>query len=533
MEYVPSNFDLSEKASIKVTKNTLADSSFSYQNDFKDVKIITENERVEKAYNEDGIIRNAVDRLSDSVAGFYFTGNNLAIRYLSYRLTQMSIISGESWENLFSRCWHQYWKTGNCFLLKERGGTQAFRPLYKVKAYSLKNIRLISNKNLSHTIDNQFDVWKIESVPASFKVQDGQKETKLESDQALIIDPTLSSPNLLLPGRDIIHIAHKRPAGSNYGISIGVPALRQVLFLRNLEEVTLVMIKKNLIPITHHKVNGIGRHIKSEMLEAQRVHEEAGPDNLIITSAQHEISLHGGESLALRVSDYLKIFTTRAISAVSASPFELGFEKGGQSDAEGARELRSSKIETAKIDFISQLEMFLIWELLYEGGFNPYEREEDQVHLHFLGADLSMNIKKETHLADLYNKGVSDLFETRQAIPALTGKLPKMDYMYFALTEPAPSDGSSSSGTNMKKKKEYLQSEEDRKDIDRAKDLFITLIELNADYNQLEKMLKICSNISLRPLKQQIQSHLENFKDDIDAKEEALMLETKGIFNVH
>jgi hypothetical protein len=82
----------------------------------------------------------------------------------------------------------------------------------------------------------------------------------------------------------------------------------------------------------------------------------------------------------------------------------MGIKQGNLSDFEAAYTLLKNKVKDVQQSISTGIEMFLINEILYEGGFNPYLKEEDEVKLVFQEIDPSVRRKEDNHQADLFAK---------------------------------------------------------------------------------------------------------------------------------
>ena len=373
------------------------------------------------AYTVDGIVRQAVDKYTEIFVDFRLDGEEKVVEYLRGRLEEMSLTTGEHWKTLLTRVVHEYFKTGNSFLLKTRGGGRkaARRPLYKNRPYTLSGLFLVPAQKLVPFRDGggRFLGWKLER-PTTEKVNlVSQKGLRLDPEKALIeFEEVEDDDNVFYSGADIVHVAYKRPAEAAWGVGLTFPALEDVSLLRTIEQSVAVLIKKYSNPIIHHRVLRPANPqmgIQAEINLAMQLHQKMSPEGVIVTGGQHEIKAIGSESQALRLEGYLKYFSSRAFSGMGLSPYIMGFEAATLGTAEASKELMMTKIRYCQSEIAREIETFVFNELLWEGGYDPFMNDEHRVRLIFEDADELKEIKLQNHYADMYSKNFLGLSEAR------------------------------------------------------------------------------------------------------------------------
>jgi len=400
--------------------------SFNTPSDQRDRKLSEAITKSINAYLVDGLVRQSVDKYTELFLDFHLEGKERQVSYITKRLNAFSLSTGESWKTWLSRLVHEYFKTGNAFFIKQRGGgpVAGRRPVYELKPYTLSGIFLISAERLAPVIEKTTGRslgWGIQSKSA-------EQLYKLVSDGAVKLDATKAAirfdnvvqqvdGKVLLPGVDIVHIAYKKGADSSYGVGLTFPALEDVSLLRAMEQCVAILIKKYSTPIIHHKVSQTASPlagIQQEINRAASLYKSMSPEGVIVTSGAHEIKAIGSESQALRLGEYLKYFSSRAFSGLGTSPYIMGFDTATLGTAEAANDLLLSKVRFCQQEIARELETFLLNELLWEGGFDPYNEDDDVVKLVFDEVDKSRLIKMGSHAADLYAKNVITLMESRE-----------------------------------------------------------------------------------------------------------------------
>lgn len=497
--------------------------------------------RAKRAYEIEGTIRNAVDRFSDTQNGFILKGPDQIVKYLENRLNEMSLKSGEDWQTLVSRCWHEFWKTGNGVILKYRGDAKrAIRPVYSNTPHPISALFLADITEFTPLIreigDKKIPVWSLDKKSDDFTLI-APDPIVLSRRNALLRDDVLEDKNDLLPGRDFVHFAYKQPPKSSYGIGVTMTALDNVLILRRLEQSVVMMIRKSINPLIHHKVLGPffggSNSLQTAIDKAAWDHKNRPADAVYVTGPGHEIEVHGQESQALRVGEYLKHTVLRVVSSLCASPFELGFEKGGVNDAEGAQALRYSKVLAARSDFSRKLEKFILWEILHEGGYDPYKDKEQRVELVFIETDQTMVSKKQNHYADLWQKNAITLDEFRTVVPEFSPEvdesrlfanmidimmLEKEGEIQIKAAKAKPATG----GTSKPRSSNSNQSVNIKyRDITYIRNL---IPEKQDHIKERLSMLSDHFEVDLMGLKPQLESfYTEFFPDDEDARKEAIL----------
>lgn len=391
-----------------------------FENSKEDSKLEKTVARSIRAYAVDGIIRQSVDKMAESYIDIRLIGGTRQVNFLRTRLDLMGLQSGEDWKTLFSRYIHDFWKTGNSFMCKLRGTVgRTVRPLYRSKPQAIAGLFLVSPNRLEPRLVSGQAVWKLTDKNKNEGIQlTMPNAVDLPRGRSKLQDPTVDTKEgEMLAGRDIVHLAYKKPSDSFWGIGFTFAALEDVMQLRSLEQSVAIMTKKNGSPLYHHIINRAmspGKTITTEIQAAAMLHRVSAPEGVIVTGPGHEIKVIGAESHALRVSDYLRYYSNRCFAGLSVTPFLMGFETGTLGAAEAAKELIVTKIRFGLSEAARVIENFILWEMLWEGGFDPYSKEEDRVFLEFVDIDETRQHKRMTLAADLHTKSYMDLKEARE-----------------------------------------------------------------------------------------------------------------------
>ena len=228
------------------------------------------------------------------------------------------------------------------------------------------------------------------------------------------------------PAADVIHLKKNCPRGAIYGVSHLVPVLEDIRILRQIEQNILMLLYRNLHPLTHIKVgvpvDGANPATAIQVGQLRLDHikntfESMAPDGALITEADVSIDLLGSESRALRAEPYMTQFRDRAFAGLGVSDTTMG--KSSTTNRSTAEQLAAEMHDAVRAwqGFISDsIEWQVFFEFLYEGGYDPLNQEGDFVKFIFTEVDIDAEIKREDHLTQLYVQNVITHEELRLKI---------------------------------------------------------------------------------------------------------------------
>ncbi len=336
--------------------------------------------------------------------GWDLTGKNPKhIKYIQTRFEQISQASSLPTQALFRNIGSSLIRKSNCFLVKVRKleasggklrvapGTKSKNPLIPVAAYFVAPAETMEYR----VSGNKISKWR-QRMPDGFKKEYNRK--------------------------DIVHFYMDRKEGFVFGTPTIVPVLDDIRALRKIEENIELLVYQHLFPLFQYKVGtpeapaGITeagqREIDVVRQEIQYMPSEGG----IVTPERHEISTVGAEGRALRAEAYLEHFKKRVIAGLGISAVDLG--EGATSNRSTADNMSRNLIDSVKNiqqiveSFVNQ---YVINELLLESTFGEdVLNEENIVKLKFKEIDIDSQIKKETHMADQFNKDMITHDESRR-----------------------------------------------------------------------------------------------------------------------
>lgn len=372
-------------------------------------------EEISRAYHTDSYVKRAVDKYSELMfkEGWEISGKNeAASEYVWMRLKMMTEATGQPIDQLFSQIASDLVLFGNAYVVKARQkGSSA---ISGVKAVGYTGKQPVAGYFVLPPTTIQIsrdDAGKINSYQ-----QDAGGGT------AFSIKP-----------EDMIHFVYKRPTGRAYGIPFIYNVLDDVKILRQLEENVARLVYRNLFPLYLYKV-GIdkpGFEATDEEIEEIRDQIRDMPmDGGIVVPERHDIKAIGAEGSALNADPYLKYFRQRVFTGLGVSDTVMGV--GGTANKSTsdnqAADLFDGVKEFQRI-YSDTIQLGIINELLFEGGFDPVVNPDDEVLFTFNEIQLDAKIKKENHITQLFTQNVI----THEEMRTLMGLDPVTDEgrLYF------------------------------------------------------------------------------------------------------
>ena len=220
---------------------------------------------------------------------------------------------------------------------------------------------------------------------------------------------------------DVVHIYFNKKDGFIFGTPTIVPVIDDVRALRKIEENIELLIYQFLFPLFHYIVgtdempaakDELGRdEIEVVKQEIQYMPSEGG----IVTSHRHEIKAIGAEGRSLHAEQYLDHFKHRVFAGTGLSSVDFG--DGNTTNKSTADSMSRNLIDSVK-DFQDVFEIFfnfyIIRELLLEASFDFDPLAPENIcTLQFREIDLEMQIRKESHAADQFQKNTITWDEAR------------------------------------------------------------------------------------------------------------------------
>ena len=214
---------------------------------------------------------------------------------------------------------------------------------------------------------------------------------------------------------DVIHFYLDKDANNAFGTPRVIAALEDVKLLRKIEGNVTALIYRFAMPLYHWKIGypepGF-QGTDGEIAKAKQEIEMGSLDGVFITNEKTEIKAIGSEGTAINMQPYLTYFENRVFSALGVSAAQMG-RGGAKQDADSMEQQVHDTVKYVQRMMSEFIEKKMLMELLLEGGFNPFEKD-NYVDYVFEEISLETKIKKENHEINKYQSNVSTFNETRR-----------------------------------------------------------------------------------------------------------------------
>lgn len=355
---------------------------------------------VATAYNVDSYVRQAVDFY---VKYMFKNGWDLvskdkaAADYIKARLSIIEDATKIPTHVLFLEVAEDLVKYANAILAKARDPEFKFPPKLRVKAidprgpvvgYFPLNIMEMSVKRDKH---------------GTIK---GWQQTPQGSEDKVRFRP-----------EDIVHFYYMREKGQPFATPFIVPAISDVKALRQAEENVLRLIFRNIFPFLHYKVGtpdvpGDENEVEEVRAMVQSMDIEGG----LVTTERHSITPIATNQV-INAAEYLKYFERRVFTALGVSELLMG--RADTANRSTGDNLSSNFVDSVK-SFQRVMEtfidLFIIKELLLEGGIDVLVEPDRMVNFRFKEIDTDLLVKRENHAVFLYEHNAITEDEMRRDI---------------------------------------------------------------------------------------------------------------------
>lgn len=436
---------LEKGVTIKLSK-LFPKNSFNYQNsrfdgtNFNNIKVPNDDfETIEKAIDTEGYLNRSVNRFVEMIwkGGFDFVGDNdRAVTYVKKRFHEMSIITKKPTLLFFEELTRELVAHSNAFIYKKRSST--IQSGKKTNQYGkildpiaffilLKTSNVYIETNEYDLIDYYiYDIPKYDNKAPFFKYINIEQQTvKLEP-------------------YDIVHFYYNKKPGSFYGKPNISAVLDDARSLRRMEENVEILVFQHTIPLIHCAIGTDTTPAdKTEVDTAAVEFANMLTEGMITTSHRHKIEVLGKNSDGLDVIPYLEYFKCRMLAGVGQSKASLG--ETGDSTKASAQVFTDALTDMAnryKKDIQAFVENQLIYDLLLEGGFNPFLVS---VKLFIPEINLSLKYKEEYQTMQLFQGGVISEDEARKKLGYKPLTNDQRKKMYYKLTRKATTTAASNS----------------------------------------------------------------------------------------
>jgi hypothetical protein len=372
-------------------------------------------DEITRAYNTDSYITRAVNKYAELILkeGWDFSGKNeAATEYIWMRLKLMEEATDKSTDDFFREIAMDLVLYGNAFVVKARqksGGSVA----------GVKAVGYTGNQPVA-------GYFVLPPTTINISRDETGKILKFQQDVG-------GGSSIDIKVEDMIHFAYKKPRGRAYGIPYIFPVLDDVKMLRQIEENVARLVYRNLFPLYQYQV-GIDKPgfeaTDEEIEDIREAIRDMPMDGGIVVPERHNISVVSNGGAALDANPYLLYFRQRVFSGLAVSDIVMGI--GDTANRGTADNLSAEMIDGVKefqAIFRNVIQLKIVNELLFEGGFDPVINVDDEVLFEFAEIELDAKIKKENHAVQLFVQNAV----THEELRALMGLDPVTDEgrLYF------------------------------------------------------------------------------------------------------
>lgn len=230
---------------------------------------------------------------------------------------------------------------------------------------------------------------------------------------------------------DVVHFNRRVPASRILGYPEMAAAIEDIRGLRDMEDVINKLVFKHANPLIQEEVpdtTGMGYGDQRVVDQAKAALANSAYDGIIVTPPGYKFTSIGAESKALRAEGYQNYAKHRVYTDLGLSDSLMG--EGGavtMGAADAQRENVTMETEFLQLLFALNLNNKVLYELLLEGGFDPYNNEEDRVHIEFLPSKDARR-KEQLHNLQLWQGNAIYMGEMRAALEQEPGDTPDALY---------------------------------------------------------------------------------------------------------
>lgn len=343
-----------------------------------------------RAYYTDSYIRRAVDKYASLMFknGWELQGKNeAATEYVWTRLKLMAEATETSIDEILTQLASDYVLYGNAYLLKSRMKGSAGATGVKAVGYS--NAQPVAGYFVA--------------APTTMTVSRDDNGKILNYQQA-----SSGGSGVNYKPTEVIHLAYRKPTSRAYGVPFIFNALDDVKILRQIEENVARLIYRNLFPLYMYQVGSDKPGFEATDEEIETVREEIRDmpmDGGIVVPERHNIKVVGAEGNAIDANGYLTYFRQRVFTGLGVSETVMGI--GGTAN-KSTSDNQSADLNDAVKDFqrgfAETIKMKIVYELLFEGGFDPVLNPDDEVNFLFHEIEMDAKIKVENHYVQLFTQ---------------------------------------------------------------------------------------------------------------------------------
>jgi len=354
---------------------------------------------VDRAENTEAILKMSINKYTEKIlnCGWYFRSANPRARaYIRKRLMDMALVTSQPFELILPEFTRNFVKYNNAFLYMRRAVKfSSGKPtkLYGKDVEPIAGLFLIDPTSLEPRVDkyNNVTQWKQEVV--SFNSTGYWNEK--------------GATSKVYERENILHLYRNRTTGFVLGTPDYLPVFDDIRSLRNIEELSDLLIHTYAFP-TYHIVVGNEKNPAGRMPDGtdevefvKKEFERMATESAFVTSEKVQIKVVGAEKHALKLEPFMDNYKERVQFGVYLSDIDVG--RGGTANRSTAQQLSYGFQERCK-DFQRHIEHFLTYrlfnQLLLEGGF-PLDTE-NMVEFKFHEIDIDNRLKIANHAMAMY-----------------------------------------------------------------------------------------------------------------------------------
>jgi hypothetical protein len=337
---------------------------------------------VERAYNSESYVRQAVDKYVDLTfkEGWTLKGKNVnANEYISTRFKMISIATNTPFETTLIQMMEDLVKYSNVFIIKARAATGKGPTLPGVKVTGIEGKQPIAG----YFLVNPTTITILRDTSGAIKKY---KQTVSGS------NPIEWKPE------DVIHVTYKKDRGYAFGQPIVTPVIDDIKALRDAEENVLRLIYQYLFPFYVYTIGlpepGF-QATDAEIEAAKETIQNMAVDGGLVVPERHKIDIQTATN-TIDASVYLEYFEKRVFTGLGVSEVQMG--RGGAANRSTSDTLSTEMHDRAKAFqklIARSINFEIINELLMEGGFDSLSNPQDAVEFVFNEIELESVIKKD------------------------------------------------------------------------------------------------------------------------------------------
>jgi len=348
---------------------------------------------VANAVQLDGILRRAINLYTEHILknDFELTSKNLKIqRHVNRRMKEIQNLTGISFYETLNWISTQLVTYGNAYVVKQRDRKKSalgkrFKSYGKVSD-PIVGLFLVDASTIEIGLNNQGNV-------TSYKQRIRGEEREWDE-------------------RDVIHFNYNKIPGTLTGMSPILPVLDDVRALRKLEEEIEILGFQYSIPLYLYKVgNKDVPPAPGEVEEVSNVVNNMPAYGMLVVPGHHSIEVPSNANDTIDIIKYVNHFKQRIYGGLGVSPVAMGeVSTSNRNTAEVLDGAMQTITKTYQSIIKNRLEIDLFKEIMLDGGFKSLD---DELEFNFPEIDLENQIKKETHIVQLWQNNLISRTEAR------------------------------------------------------------------------------------------------------------------------